>query len=133
MLKKFSNKIKKKLQFFPLVAVILVTISLTSYFNYAKNFNKKNYNNFLDNIYLKKTLNHIINNLEPKYRKIEHQIKLGETFDKILSDYAIDKGEIIEIKNSLSKKVNLNKMNTKQIIKFSLDQTVNKIKELYEA
>jgi murein DD-endopeptidase MepM/ murein hydrolase activator NlpD len=129
MLKKFSNKIKKKLQFFPLVAVILVTISLTSYFNYAKNFNKKNYNNFLDNIYLKKTLNHIINNLEPKYRKIEHQIKLGETFDKILSDYAIDKGEIIEIKNSLSKKVNLNKMNTKQIIKFSLDQTVNKIKE----
>ena len=129
MLKKFSNKIKKKLQFFPLVAVILVTISLTSYFNYAKNFNKKNYNNFLDNIYLKKTLNHIINNLEPKYRKIEHQIKLGETFDKILSDYAIDKGEIIEIKNSLSKKINLNKMNTKQVIQFNLDQTDNKIKE----
>ena len=129
MLKKFSNKIKKEAEFFPLIAVIIITITLTNYFNYEKKINKKNYNNFIDNVYLKKTLNHIINNLEPKYKRIKHKIKSGETFDKILKEYEIDKDEIIEIKNSLSKKVNLNKMNTKQIIKFSLDQTVNKIKE----
>ena len=129
MLKKFSNKIKIKKEFFSLFAVIIITIALTSYFNYEKKINKKNYNNFIDNIYLKKTFNHIINNLEPKYKRIKHKIKSGETFDKILNEYEIDKDEIIEIKNSLSKKVNLNKMNTKQVIQFSLDQTDNKIKE----
>ena len=129
MLKKFSNKIKNRIEFFPLIAVIIITIALTSYFNHEKKINEKNYNNFIDNVYLKKTLNHIINNLEPKYKRIKHKIKSGETFDKILDKYEIDKDEIIEIKNSLSKKVNLNKMNTKQVIQFSLDQTDNKIKE----
>ena len=129
MLKKFSKKIKIKKEFFPLFAVIIITIALTSYFNHEKKINKTNYNNFIDNVYLKKTLNHIINNLEPKYKRIKHKIKSGETFDKILKEYEIDKDEIIEIKNSLSKKINLNKMNTKQVIQFNLDQTDNKIKE----
>jgi murein DD-endopeptidase MepM/ murein hydrolase activator NlpD len=101
----------------------------TSYFNYQKKINKQNYNSFIDNIYLKKTLSHIINNLEPKYKRIKHQIKSGETFDKILNDYSIDEQEIMIIKNSLSKKIDLNKMNTKQSIEISLDQTNNKIKE----
>ena len=129
MLNKFYYKIKKRVEFIPLVLAIIITAILTTYFNYEKNINKKNYDDFIDNVYFKKTLNHIINNLEPKYKRIKHQIKSGETFDKILNDYKIDKDEIIEIKNSLSKKVNLNKMNTKQVIHFSLDQTVNKIKE----
>lgn len=128
MLNKFNYK-KKRIEFIPLVLAIIITASLTTYSNYEKNNNKKIYDGFIDNVYLKKTLNHIINNLEPKYKRIKHQIKSGETFDEILKDYEIDKDEIIEIKNSLSKKVNLNKMNTKQIIHFSLDQTVNKIKE----
>ena len=128
MLNKFNYK-KKRIEFIPLVLAIIITASLTTYSNYEKNNNKKIYDGFIDNVYLKKTLNHIINNLEPKYKRIKHQIKSGETFDKILNDYKIDKDEIIEIKNSLSKKVDLNKMNTKQVIHFSLDQTVNKIKE----
>jgi murein DD-endopeptidase MepM/ murein hydrolase activator NlpD len=129
MIKKFSYKIKKNLSIFSLILLIILTTISTNYYNYKKNVNLKNYNNFIDNIYLKKTLNHIINNLEPKYKRIKHQIKYGETFDKILNNYAIDKEEIKEIKKSLSEKVNLNKMNTKQIIQFSLDQTVNRIKE----
>ena len=87
------------------------------------------YNSFVDNIYLKKTLNHIIENLDPKYKKIKHKIKPGETFDKILENYAIEKNEIIKIKNSLKKKVNLNKLNTNQIILFTIDKTKNKIEE----
>jgi murein DD-endopeptidase MepM/ murein hydrolase activator NlpD len=129
MIKKFSNKIKKSVDIFTLVLLIIITAISTSYFNYKKNINKKNYNDFIDNIYLKKTLNHIVNNLEPKYKKFNHQIKSGETFDKILNNYQIDKEEIIAIKNSISQKVNLNKMNTKQNIQFSLDQTNNKINE----
>ena len=129
MLKNFKNKFKKNFEIFGLVILIFITAISTSYFNYKKNFNNKTYNNFIDNVYFKKTLSHIFNNLEPKYKKIKHKIKSGETFDKILTDYSIEKTEITKIKNALKKKVDLNKLNTKQIIQFSLDKTNNKIEE----
>ena len=129
MLKFLIYKFKKNTEIYGLVILILITAISTSYFNYKKNIDERTYNSFIDNIYFKKTLSHIFNNLEPKYKKIKHKIKSGETFDKILEGYSIEKSEIFKIKNSLKKKVNLNKLNTKQIIQFSLDKTNNKIEE----
>ena len=127
MLKNLKNKLKKNIEIFVLVNLIIFTTLFTSYFNYKKNLDKKVYNNFIDNLYFKKTLNHIIENLEPKYKKIKHEVKSGETFDKILEKYSIEKKEIIKIKTSLKKKINLNKLKTKQTIKLTLDKTNNKI------
>ena len=129
MLKFFIYKFKKNTEIFGLIILIFITAISTTYFNYKKNLNEKTNISFVDNIYFKKTLSHIFNNLEPKFKKIKHKIKSGETFDKILESYSIEKSEIIKIKNSLNKKVNLNKLNTKQIIQFSLDKTNNKIEE----
>ena len=129
MLKNFKSKLKKNFEIYTLVTLIFITVTFTSYFNYQKNLNDKTYISFIDNVYFKKTLNHIFNNLDPKYKKIKHKIKSGETFDKILESYSIEKSEIIKIKNSLKKKVNLNKLNTKQIIQFNLNKTNNKIEE----
>ena len=129
MLKIFKNKITKNFEIFGLIILIVFTAISTSYFNYKKNLNNEIYNNFIENIYFKKTLTHLVENLEPKYKKIKHKIKSGETFDKILENYEIEKKEINKIKNSLKKKVNLNKLNTKQIILFTLDKTNNKIDE----
>ena len=123
------KKFKKNTEIFGLIILIFITVTSTSYFNYKKNLDEKNYNSFIDNIYFKKTLSHIIDNLEPKYKRVKHKIKSGETFDKILESYSIEKSEIIKIKNSLNKKVNLNKLNTKQTIQFNLDKTNNKIEE----
>ena len=109
--------------------MIILTAISTSYFNSTKKEDLKIYDNFIDNIYFKKTLTHIVENLEPKYKKIKHKIRSGEKFDKILENYLIQKKEILEIKNALKKKVNLNKLNTKQIIEFSLDKTNNQISE----
>ena len=129
MLKNFIFIIKKNIQIFSLVMLIIFTAASTTFFNYKKDITDKNFYNFINNIYLKKTLNYVINNLEPKYKKINHKIKSGETFDKILKDYSIDKDEITIIKNSLIKKVNINKLTTKQSIQLKIDQTNNKIKE----
>ena len=129
MIKNIKSNLKKNLEIFALINLIIITALSTSYYNYKKNLNDETYNDIIDNIYIKKTLNHIIEKLEPKYDKIKHKIKSGETFDKILENYKIDKEEIIKIKNSLKKKVNLNKLNTKQIIYFTLDKTSNKIKD----
>ena len=116
MLKKFTVIIKKNFQIFALILLILSAAISSAFFKYNEINNTQNYNNFIENIYLKKTINHLINNLESKYRKINHKIKSGETFDKILKSYSIDKQEIIKIKKHLAKKVNLNKLNTKQSI-----------------
>ncbi len=129
MLKILKNKIRKNIQIFGLIFLIAITVVLTSYFNFKKNNNIQAYNNFINNVYFKKTLSHLVDNLEAKYKKIKHKIKSGETFDKILESYSIEKSEILKIKNSLKDKVNLNKLNTKQIIQFNLDKTNNKISE----
>jgi len=129
MIKILKDKIKKNFEIFALISLIFLTAISTSYFNFAKNKNDKIYENVIDNIYFKKTFNYIVNNLDPKYTKVKHKIKAGETFNKILESYSIEKSEIIKIKNSLQKKVNLNRLNTSQIIEFNLDRTTNKIKE----
>ena len=129
MFKILLRKVKKNFEIFGLVLLIILTAISTSYFNSSKKENLEIYDNFIDNIYFKKTLTHIVENLEPKYKKIKHKIKSGETFDKILENYLVQKKEILEIKNALKKKVNLNKLNTKQIIEFSLDKTTNQINE----
>ena len=127
MIKNLKSILKKNLEIFGLISLIIVTVLSISFFNYKKNLQNNAYNNFIDNVYLKKTLNHLVINLNPKYKKIKHKIKSGETFDQILENYDISKDEIIKIKNSLKKNVNLNKLNTKQIIQFTLDKTNNKI------
>ena len=129
MLKILLSKTKKNLEIFGLVLLILFTAIITTNFNSTKKENLEIYNNFVDNIYFKKTLTHIVENLEPKYKKIKHKVKSGETFDKILESYLVQKKEILEIKKALKKKVNLNKLNTRQIIEFSLDKTNNQISE----
>ena len=129
MLKKITKILKRNNEIITLSSLVIVSLILISIFNYKKNIDNKNFNNLINNLYLKKTLNHIFNNLEPKYKRINHKIRQGETFDKILKLYLIEDEEIIKIKKNLSKKIDLNKLNTKQIISFSLDQSNNQIKE----
>jgi murein DD-endopeptidase MepM/ murein hydrolase activator NlpD len=129
MQKKIIFFLSKNLRIIGLISLIIFSIAVALYSNYQKNLDSAKYNNFIDNVYLKKTLNEIINNLEPRYKKYNHKIKSGETFDKILKEYSINKKEIIEIKESLLKKVNINKLNTNQKIQIIIDQTNNKIKE----
>ncbi|MEK9746867.1 MAG: peptidoglycan DD-metalloendopeptidase family protein [Pelagibacteraceae bacterium] len=125
-LKKILIKSKEILVFFLLLAI---TVSSSTYHNYNKNLVSENYDNLFSNLYFKKTINHILDNLESKYKKIDHKILSGETFDKILEEYLINKKEILEIKKELSKKVNLNKLNTNQKIQFTIDKSNNLIKD----
>ena len=129
MFKKIKIGIKKNLEIFALGLLIAVTVALTSYYNFNKEKIFRNYSNLLDNVYFKKSLNQILDNLEPRFKKIEHEINVGETFDKILEEYLVEKSEIKEIKKELNKKINLNKLNVNQKIYFTIDQTSSKVKE----
>ena len=129
MINNLQKILKKNTEILALFILILISVISTSYFNFNKDRIIKNYVESFNNIYFKKTLNHFIDNLEPRFNKVTHNISAGETFDIILKRYNVNKNEIKTIKETLSKKVNLNKLNTSQKIKFVLDQSNNKIKE----
>ena len=129
LFKKLIIKLSKNLEILSLATLILVTIIFTSYYNFNKKKIFYNYTDLLDNVYFKKSFNQILNNLEPRFKKIEHRIDVGETFDKILEQYSVEKSEILQIKKELSKKINLNKLNINQKLQFTIDQTNYLIKE----
>jgi murein DD-endopeptidase MepM/ murein hydrolase activator NlpD len=129
MLTKIKNKIKNRSEIFILSLLILITIISTTYYNYTKNKISNNYKEIIDNVYFKKTINHFFDGLEPKFKKINHKILIGETFDSILDQYSINKKEVLDIKKKLREKINLNKLNSGQKIKFTIDQSDNSLKE----
>ena len=127
MLKKIKFKIGIKKEIISLILLIIITAFSTAYYNFTKNQINKQYKEILGNVYFKKTLNHFIDELEPRFKKISHRIKAGETFNSILEQYSVKQKDIFTIKNTLSKKVNINKLNTDQKIYLTIDQTDNTI------
>ena len=129
MINILQKTIKKNTEIAALIILILISIVSTTYHNFNKKKISDNYLSSINNIYFKKTFNHFLNNLEPRFKKINHKVSPGETFNSILEDYSINQLEIQEIKNKISKKINLNKLNTNQKIYFTVDQTNNIITE----
>ena len=127
MLKKIKFKIGIKKEIISLILLIIITAFSTAYYNFTKNQINKQYKEILGNVYFKKTVNHFIDELEPRFKKISHRIKAGETFDSILEQYSVKQKDIFTIKNTLSKKINLDKLNTDQKIYLTIDQTENTI------
>ena len=129
MFYKLKAKIKIKREIIALFSLLAITLASTVYYNYTKNKIHQRYEKIIENIYFKKTINHIFSSLEPRFKKIIHKIEPNETFNSILESYNINNKEISVIKNKLSKKVNLNKLGTDQKIYFTIDQTNDSIRE----
>ena len=125
-LKKAKKLVKKNLEISFLSFLILFTISFTTFYNDSKKKVNGNYKNVVNNIYFKKTINHIFSNLTPRYKNINHKISNGETFDKILSNYSITDKEITKIKRKLSSDYNLNNLKTNLDLKLIIDESNNK-------
>ncbi len=125
-----SNKIirliKKNIEISLIFLLLLMTIfSTTLYNNYKKSINE-NYKDVINNIYFQKTINEIFNNLNPRYKSINHKILQGETFVKILNIYSVPNKEIAKVRKNLINEYNLNNLKTNLNIKFTVDQSNNK-------
>ena len=129
MFVKIKNLIKKNTEIFALSVLVIITIISTNYYNYNKNKILSEYKELLNNIYFKKTTLSLLENLEPKFKKINHRVLSGETFVNILKDYSVNTSEIEDIKKILSTKINVNKLKTNQKIQFTIDQKRNSIKD----
>ena len=124
-----KSKIKIQKEIVALIILIIISTIFTLYHNYTKNKINNNYKQIIENVYFKKTVNHFFDKLEPRFKKISHNIQIGETFDSILEGYLINKKEIEVLKKNLNKKMNLDKLKTNQKIFLTIDQSENSIKE----
>ena len=105
MLKKLRLNFIIKKEILVLISLLFLTVIFTTNYNQKQNQIKKNYNNLINNLYFKKTSKHFLDKLEPKFKKIRHQIKEGETFDIILNQYLVDDKEIQNLKKNYLKKL----------------------------
>ena len=124
-LHKIQITIKKNLEFTFLLLLLIVTIFSVRIYNVNKNVINQNYINLINNTYFQKSINHVFDNLEPKFIDINHKVSKGETLNKILNNYQIPKSEIQKIIKILSKKNKVNNLKTNQIIKFTIDKSNN--------
>jgi murein DD-endopeptidase MepM/ murein hydrolase activator NlpD len=118
--------IKKNTEFVFLFLLIIITILSTTFYNNRIKITNENYKEVINNIYFKKSIDHIFDTLSPRYKSIDHKISNGETFNKILKKYLIPIDEINKIKKELNSNYNLNNLKTNLIVKFTIDESNNK-------
>ena len=79
-IQKIKKLLKKNLEFVFLIFITLIVITFVQIFNLIKDQKKQHFFEVLNNIYFEKTLNRIIDNLDPKHINIEHKVLYGESF-----------------------------------------------------
>ncbi len=118
--------VKKNAEITFLFMLLACAITSTTYYNNNKKIITQNYKEAINNIYFKKTISYVFDNLTPRYRSINHKISKGETFNKILSSYSITNDEIVKVYKNLSPDYNLNNLKTGLIIRLTLDESNKK-------
>ena len=68
MQKKLPTFFFKNFKSIGLIFLIILTVAIAGYSNQKENLKKNQNIDFINNIYFKKTLNEIVNNLEPRYK-----------------------------------------------------------------
>ena len=106
-----------------LVAVIGILISTV----YTKNKDERlqNIKSSLENIYLKKTVKEITNNLEPRYTLISYVVKAGDTHQTIINKLDISNNEKKNILKTILNKNDLKILRINQKLQFKLDNLSN--------
>ena len=106
-----------------LIFLLLFTILITNFYSINKKKNENNLLNFINNSYLKKSLNLVINNLSPKFSYITLKVQKGDTFAKIIKQLNIPSKERELIIKELSKFKLINKLYDGQKISFKFNNS----------
>ena len=118
------NKFFKK-NSYPLILIIIIfiTVLIVNFYSIHKNYQNQKLIDAIENVYLKKTSNHIIKNLNPKFSYINIRVNKGDSFEKILNKLNVSKSEKIIIIKNLSKFKFIKNLFQGQSILFKLDNT----------
>ena len=107
---RINRLIKNNIYLIILIILIFISIFSTNYFLlYKKNQETKLLDSF-DNIFLNKTLNLVIENLNPRFTYKNFKVEQGDTFEKLLKDLNITENEKDIVISNLSKFKIINKL-----------------------
>ena len=115
--------IKNNVYLLLLVFLLFLTILTTNFYSINKKKNENNLLNFLNNSYLKKSLNLIVNNLTPKFSHVSFEVQKGDTFAKIVKQLNLPSKERELVINKLSKVKFINNLYKGQKISFKLNNS----------
>tara|TARA_Y100001935_G_scaffold138280_1_gene114395 strand:+ start:112 stop:1410 length:1299 start_codon:yes stop_codon:yes gene_type:complete len=120
-----KNTLKEYSIFFWTILVSILAILI--FIIYTKNKEEQTAKLFesLENIYLKKTIQEITKNLDPRFTSINYISKSGDTYENIVNDLKIGKNEKKLILNTILKEKDLKTLRTNQKFTFKFDKLSN--------
>ena len=128
-LKAIQQKIRSNYEVFFVILLVLISVVITQLYNKSKSIYEKRYINLINNLYFQKTINHIIEELNPKFEYVEHKVSTNESLNSIFIMYNIKGSEVGLIKKN-TKNISFKNLRIDQKLKFTIDRTNNSIVEL---
>ncbi len=121
---KFLNTIKFKEYyiFFWIVITTLILLVISAVYKENRTKQAKEINNSFENIYLKKIIKEITNNLEPRFTTFKYVSKSGDTYENIIDLLEVNKEEKKIILNSVLKEKKLKLLGTNKKFYFKIDK-----------
>jgi len=118
---KINKFLRNKPYQFVLAIILTISVLILNYYSTAKKNQEQNILDSLNNIYLNKSLDFLIDNLNPRYETIKLKITEGDTFEKILEKTKISSNEKKIIIKNLSKFKFVNNLYKGQNIYIKID------------
>ena len=119
------NKIFKN--YLHLIIIVLSLIFLLTIINFYHSYKKNeilHFEKFLKNTYLNKTLDSVVENLNPRYEIFKYNVKEGDSLDKILNKLKINDEEKKLVLNNILKNKQITKIFENQTISFKIDKKI---------
>ena len=115
------NTLKEYSIFFWMILISILGVIVFSIYSKNKQEQLEMIIGSLDNIYLKKTIQEITKNLEPRYTKKNYISKSGDTYERIIDSLPINKREKKVILNSILNENSLKILKINQKFTFKFD------------
>ncbi len=125
MRNKILEKISDFAYFIWLVLLIIVAVFVTYFYDLNKKRQIQYLNNSFDNVYLKKSINSVTSKLNPRYLKIDYEVKNGDTFQSIIEDIELPISEKNKFLNTVKKQKEIKFLKEKQKVYFKIDRKDN--------
>ena len=119
------NALKDYSVFFWIILISILGILVFSIYTKNKQEQTNLLFGSLENIYLKKTIQEITKNLDPRFTRIAYVSKSGDTYESIIDNLSINKNEKKLILNTIIKEKSLKVLKVNQKFTFKFDNLSN--------
>ena len=128
--KYFHTKIKQNFEVFFVFLIILITTIITQLYNESKKNYEKRYITLINNLYFQKSVNHFINEIQPKFEYVEHRVSQNESLNSIFIKNNIPNTEAFLIEKNLKENKSFKNLRVNQLLSFTIDRSNNSVTKL---